>query len=167
LIQAGQRLSSRELALGLDWPLDRVYAALEALAERLGQERGLRDPSVASRRSRGRLARRRRELARQALGVAARADLAEHAVRLLELSLVPLLIAALARQLGELDVDQRLNRFRTRLARELERARERRLDLRTRGVVGRAEQDARQREARSCLTGDVPLRAGDLEALLY
>ena len=37
--------------------------------------------------------------------MAARADLAEQAVRLTELSRVPLLIAALARQLGELDVD--------------------------------------------------------------
>ena len=35
------------------------------------------------------------------------ADLHEEAVRFAELSLVPLLVAALARQLGELDVDQR------------------------------------------------------------
>ena len=55
---------------------------------------------------------------------------------------MPLVVAALARQLGELDVDQRLERLRARLARELERARERRLDLRTgRGPVA-SEQDA-------------------------
>ena len=51
--------------------------------------------------------------------MAARADLAEQAVRLTELSLVPLLIAALSRQLGELDVYQRLVGLRARLARQL------------------------------------------------
>ena len=88
------------------------------------------------------------QLGRQALGMAARADLREEAVRLAELSLAPLLVAALARQLGELDVDQRLERLRARVARQLERARERRLDLRTGGGAGRAEQDPRQRQAR-------------------
>ncbi len=58
------------------------------------------------------LARRCRQLAGQALGVAGGADLREQAVRLAELSLAPLLVAALVRQLGELDVDQRLVRLR-------------------------------------------------------
>ena len=49
-----------------------------------------------------------RQLGRQALGMAARADLREEAVRLAQLSLAPLLVAALACELGELDVDQRL-----------------------------------------------------------
>jgi hypothetical protein len=44
--------------------------------------------------------------------MAARADLREEAVRLAELSLAPLLLAALSCQLGELDVDQRLERLR-------------------------------------------------------
>src|ERR687887_135302 len=69
--------------------------------------------------------------------MAGRADLGEEAVRLAELSLAPLLVAALVRELGELDVDQRLERLRTRLARQLERPCERRLDLCTRlGAAG-------------------------------
>ena len=61
--------------------------------------------------------------------MAGRADLREEAVRLAQLSLAPLLVAALARQLGELDVDQGSNAFALGVARQLARARERRLDL--------------------------------------
>ena len=68
--------------------------------------------------------------------MAPRADLAEHAVRLTELSLMPLLIVALARQLGELDVHQRLVGLRARLAHELQRPPERRPDLGTRAETG-------------------------------
>src|SRR5439155_7247944 len=93
------------------------------------------------------------------------ADLGEEPVRLAELSLAPLLVAALASQLGELDVDQRLERLRARVACQLERAGERRLDLCTRGRAGRAQQDPRQRQARVCLKGNVPLRASDPEPL--
>src|SRR5205823_12670200 len=92
-------------------------------------------------------------------------DLREEAVRLAERELAPLLVAALASQLGELDVDQRLERLRAGLARQLERARERRLDLRTRGGAGRAQQYPRQHQARVCLKGNVPLRASDPEPL--
>ena len=42
-------------------------------------------------------------------------------------------LAALSRQLRELDVDKRLERLRARLARQLQRACERRLDLLTLG----------------------------------
>src|SRR5438034_9015831 len=106
-----------------------------------------------------------RELPRHLLRARRRADLREEAVRLAERTLAPLLVAALASQLGELDVGQRLERLRARLARQLERARERRLDLRTRGGAGRAEQDPRQRQARMCLTGTVPARPRDREPL--
>ena len=51
------------------------------------------------------------------------ADLREEAVRLAELSLAPLLVAALVRQLGELDVDQRLVRLRSRVSRASSSAR--------------------------------------------
>src|SRR2546425_567640 len=61
--------------------------------------------------------------------MAGRADLREEAVRLAELSLAPLLVAALVRELGELDVDQRLERLRARLPRQLQRPCERRLHL--------------------------------------
>src|SRR5437867_3539325 len=94
-----------------------------------------------------------------------RAALGEEPVRLAELSLAPLLVAALACQLGELDVNQRLERLRARVARQLERARERRLDLRPRGGAGRAQHDPRQPPARMCLKENVTLRASDLEAL--
>jgi hypothetical protein len=87
-------------------------------------------------------------------------------VRFAELSPVAPLLAALALELGQPDVDQRLDRFRARPARELERARERRLDLRTGGGAGRSEQDPCQRKARMCLIENVPPRAGDLEPLL-
>src|SRR5439155_24809022 len=93
------------------------------------------------------------------------ADLREEAVRLTERALAPLRVAALACQLGELDVDQRLERLRARVARQLKRARERRLDLRTRGGAGGAQQDTRQRQARMCLTGTVPARLRDREPL--
>src|SRR5438552_1481258 len=106
-----------------------------------------------------------RELPRHLLRARRRADLREEAVRLAERTLAPLLVAALACELGELDVDQRLERLRARLARQLERSRERRLDLRTRGGAGRAQQDPRQRQARMDLIGHVPLRARDLEPL--
>src|SRR5438093_13752206 len=102
-----------------------------------------------------------RELPRHLLRARRRADLREEAVGLAEPSLAPLLVAALARQLGELDVDQRLERLRARLARQLERTRERRLDLRTRGGADRAQQDPRQRQACMCLTGTVPARLRD------
>ena len=57
------------------------------------------------------------------------ADLREEAVRLAELSLALLLVAALARQLGELDVDHGLDAAHAGVARQLARPRERRLDL--------------------------------------
>src|ERR687887_212848 len=91
--------------------------------------------------------------------MAGRADLREEAVRLAELSLAPLPVAALVRELGELDVDQRLERPRAPLA----RACERRLDVCTRRGAGRAEQGPRQRQARVPLVRSVPPRAGDLE----
>src|SRR5207244_2854920 len=90
------------------------------------------------------LARRHRQLAREALGVTARADLREQAVRLAQLSLALLPLAALSRQLGELNVDQRLVGLGARLARQLQRPCERRLDLRTGGGADGAEQDPRQ-----------------------
>jgi len=83
-------------------------------------------------------------------------------VRRAKLPLAILLLAALARQLRELDVDQRLEGLRLRLARQLERARERSLDLRLRGRSARAKQDPRQRQD---LIGRVPARRGDLEPL--
>src|SRR5438876_8342445 len=107
-----------------------------------------------------------RELPRHLLRARRRADLREEAVRLAERTLAPLLVAALASQLGELDVDQRLERLRARLARQLERARERRLDLRTCGGAGGTQQDTRQRQVRMCLMGNVSLRASDLAPLL-
>src|SRR5437667_5463851 len=106
-----------------------------------------------------------RELPRHLLRARRRADLREEAVRLAERTLAPLLVAALASQLGELDVDQRLERLRARLARQLERARERRLDLRTRGGAGGAQQDTRQRQVGMCLSGTVPARMRDREPL--
>ena len=97
--------------------------------------------------------------------MAARADLREQPVRPEQLPLAILLLAAHARQLGELDVDQRLEGLRLRLARQLERARKRRLDLRVRGRSARAKQDPRQRQVREDLIGRVPARRGDLEPL--
>src|SRR5207247_7306546 len=105
------------------------------------------------------------ELLRHLLGARRGADRREEAVRLAELSLAPLRVAALACQLGELDVDQRLERLRARVARQLERPCERRLDFRTRGGAGRAEQDPRPRQARICPTGTVPARLRDLDPL--
>src|SRR5207249_11470047 len=94
-----------------------------------------------------------------------RAHLREEPVRLAERALAPLRVAALACQLGELDVDQRLERLRAGVARQLKRARERRLDLRTRGGAGGAQQDPRQRQVGMCLSGTVPARLRDLEPL--
>src|SRR5262245_44936879 len=115
--------------------------------------------------ARRRLARRRRQLARQALGMAARADLAEQAMRLAQLPLALLLLAALVGQLRELDVDLRLVRLRARLAHQLKRARERRLDPLTRSGARGAEQHPCQRQGRKRLKDNVPLCARGLDAL--
>src|ERR671925_1062991 len=97
--------------------------------------------------------------------MAGRTDLGEETLRVAELSLAPLLVAALVRELGELDVDQRLERLRARLARQLECSCERRLDLCTGRGAGRSEQGPRQRQARLSLIQNIPPRAGDLEPL--
>src|SRR5207249_12072132 len=89
---------------------------------------------------------RRRQLARQALRVARRADLREQAVCLAELPLALLLVAALTRQLGELDADQRLQALGLRLTGQLERARKCGLDLPARGRATWSEQHPRQRQ---------------------
>jgi hypothetical protein len=62
-------------------------------------------------------------------------------------------------------VDQRLERPRARRARELERTRERCLDLHARRGARRAAQDPRQRQARVGLGEDVSLCASDPESL--
>jgi hypothetical protein len=77
--------------------------------------------------------------------VAGRANLREQAVGLAQLSLAPLRVAALARQLGQLDVNQGLGRLGVRLPRQLLRPRQRRLNFRKRGGTRRAEQDPRGR----------------------
>src|ERR1700730_9324470 len=88
-----------------------------------------------------RLARLRRQLARQALGVAGRAELREQTVRLAELSRALLLVAVLARQLGELDVELRLEAAHAGFASQLARPFERRLDLLACGEALRCQQD--------------------------
>jgi len=73
------------------------------------------------------------------LGVTGPANLCEEAVRLAQLALAVLLLTALAGQLGELHVAPGLERLRARLARQLEGACERCLDVLALAGAGRAE----------------------------
>jgi hypothetical protein len=95
-----------------------------------------RRPNVVPREADWALAGRRLQLGGQALGMFGSTDLREQAVRLSELSLALLQVAALVRELGELNVDERLERLCPRVLGEFERARECGLDLRTGGGVG-------------------------------
>src|ERR1700754_2485654 len=94
--------------------------------------------------------------------MSARAELAEKPVRLTELAFMPLLVAPLARQHGELDMDQRLARPCASPTCKPERPREFRLALRacTRPAQGRKH--SRRSQARKYLEGTVRTRLGEL-----
>src|SRR6476469_1637133 len=83
--------------------------------------------------------------------MAGRAELREETVCLAELLLAPLVVAVLASQLGELDVDHRFHAADAGVARQLARALQRGLDLLACGEALGSQQDPGENRVRDRL----------------